>query len=118
LLNLIPIRHRACYYGSPGWIAANSAERLQTVLAGLRGSDLNSSRRSPSSVMVVAEEPACEALDRLGEALDLLMHPSFDFWSHPREYYARFRRVQVIGSDAPGSDRMAMKGLLSTALGR
>ncbi len=98
--------------------AAPVEERLKAALEVVRVDGLKHPRAPSPSVLFVTEDPPSDYLYGVGGALDLLMHSSFEFWSHPVGYYAPFRKLHVIGSQVPGSNRIALNALLNSALGR
>ncbi len=94
---------------------ARAEERLAAALHLVRRVELKSARVAP--LIFTTEDLTSDALHAFGSAVDFWMHSSFEFWSHPVEYYEKFRQVRVLGAHAPCSDRVGLKRLWISALG-
>jgi hypothetical protein len=98
--------------------AGTVQDRLKATLEALRAAGLKHPRVPSSSLMFVTADPAAASLAALSASLDLLMHPSFEFWCHPRDYYDAFQGLLVFDSTASNPNRVALHDLLTSAFGR
>jgi hypothetical protein len=97
---------------------ARLEDRLEAVLQAVHPHICKLPSLSSPGVIFTTEDLNPAGLRAAGCSVDLVMHSSYEFWSHPKQYYDGFRSLDVYASRASDQDQVAFHKLLIPAFKR
>jgi hypothetical protein len=98
---------------------ASWENRLESALQAIHPHiSTKSSSLASHSVIFTTEDLSTVGLASSDCSIDLIMHSSFEFWSHPKPYYESFQGLNVYGLRASDQDQVALQKLLVPAFRR
>ena len=101
-----------------GLQAATMEDRVRTAIEFIRSAGAKPSRLAPHPVVFASTNLLSSDISRLARPIDLLMHSSFEFWSCSREFYERFRKLEVFCPRISARNQTGLQRLLVPAFKR